>query len=109
MQKFHRKLTLRTAAALHGDKDQTDREKIMFAFKSGNLPILVATDVASRGLDVKGIKNVVNFEVGFVFFGFWVRRAEISALLVVVRRKFFEKLQQLKNLLFYELYSLWKD
>lgn len=51
------------AAAIHGDKDQADREKIMYAFKNNNLPILVATDVAARGLDVKGIKNVINFEV----------------------------------------------
>ncbi len=34
------------AAAIHGDKDQADREKIMFAFKNENLPILVATDLA---------------------------------------------------------------
>eukprot|EP00026_Physarum_polycephalum_P002536 Phypoly_transcript_02543.p1 GENE.Phypoly_transcript_02543~~Phypoly_transcript_02543.p1 ORF type:complete len:897 (+),score=184.99 Phypoly_transcript_02543:35-2725(+) len=51
------------SAALHGDKDQTEREKIMFAFKNENLPILVATDVAARGLDIKTIRNVVNYDV----------------------------------------------
>jgi len=50
------------AAAIHGDKDQTEREKIMFAFKNENLPILVATDIAARGLDVKSVRHVVNFE-----------------------------------------------
>eukprot|EP01117_Protostelium_nocturnum_P009480 TRINITY_DN3379_c0_g1_i2.p1 TRINITY_DN3379_c0_g1~~TRINITY_DN3379_c0_g1_i2.p1 ORF type:complete len:756 (-),score=288.94 TRINITY_DN3379_c0_g1_i2:26-2293(-) len=51
------------SSAIHGDKDQKEREKIMFAFKNANLSILVATDVAARGLDVKGVKNVINFDV----------------------------------------------
>eukprot|EP01043_Picozoa_sp_COSAG02_P076305 COSAG02_NODE_16139_length_1110_cov_0.919881_2_plen_172_part_01 len=49
--------------AIHGDKDQRERDEIMRDFKSGKAPILVATDVASRGLDIRGIKNVVNFDV----------------------------------------------
>jgi ATP-dependent RNA helicase DDX42 len=49
--------------ALHGDKDQQERDGILTAFKSGVAPILIATDVASRGLDIRGIKNVVNFDV----------------------------------------------
>eukprot|EP01045_Picozoa_sp_COSAG04_P017644 COSAG04_NODE_1574_length_6276_cov_3.068480_4_plen_797_part_00 len=51
------------ANSIHGDKDQRERDAIMKDFKSGMAPILVATDVASRGLDIRGIKNVVNFDV----------------------------------------------
>ena len=40
--------------AIHGDKDQRERDEIMRDFKSGKAPILVATDVASRGLDIRG-------------------------------------------------------
>ena len=50
------------AAAIHGDKDQGDRNKIMFAFQNQNLPILIATDLAARGLDIKSIKNVINYD-----------------------------------------------
>ena len=49
--------------SLHGEKDQRERDDIMTAFKSGMAPILIATDVASRGLDIRGIKNVINFDV----------------------------------------------
>lgn len=49
-------------AALHGDVQQTERTAINFAFKNGNLPILVATDVAARGLDIKHIKTVINYD-----------------------------------------------
>eukprot|EP01046_Picozoa_sp_COSAG06_P066703 COSAG06_NODE_16950_length_971_cov_0.848624_1_plen_192_part_10 len=42
------------ANAIHGDKDQRERDEIMRDFKSGKAPILVATDVASRGLDIRG-------------------------------------------------------
>jgi len=48
--------------AIHGDKRQLEREKSLSEFKNGNSYILVATDVASRGLDVKDIKNVINFD-----------------------------------------------
>jgi superfamily II DNA/RNA helicase len=50
-------------AAVHGDKTQGDREKSLNAFKSGEWPILVATDVASRGLDITGVTHVVNFDM----------------------------------------------
>src|SRR5690625_3206741 len=49
-------------AALHGEKDQNERTKIMHAFKHGNFPILIATDVAARGLDVETVRNVVNYD-----------------------------------------------
>ncbi|GLT43120.1 hypothetical protein SLA2020_170910 [Shorea laevis] len=50
-------------AALHGDKDQASRMEILQKFKSGFYHVLVATDVAARGLDIKSIKSVVNFDI----------------------------------------------
>lgn len=50
------------AAAIHGDKSQQDRDFVLQSFRDGRSPILVATDVAARGLDVKDIKCVVNFD-----------------------------------------------
>ncbi|HEY3727328.1 MAG TPA: DEAD/DEAH box helicase [Solirubrobacteraceae bacterium] len=49
--------------ALHGDMTQGARDGVMIAFKSGSLPLLVATDVAARGLDISGISHVINFDV----------------------------------------------
>lgn len=49
-------------ACIHGDKSQRDRDKVMELFKTGRVNTLIATDVASRGLDVKDIKLVVNFD-----------------------------------------------
>ncbi|KAL0371551.1 UNVERIFIED_CONTAM: DEAD-box ATP-dependent RNA helicase 24 [Sesamum angustifolium] len=51
------------AAALHGDKDQASRMEILQKFKSGTYHVLIATDVAARGLDIKSIKSVVNFDI----------------------------------------------
>ncbi|XP_060963876.1 DEAD-box ATP-dependent RNA helicase 24 isoform X2 [Cannabis sativa] len=50
-------------AALHGDKDQSSRMDILQKFKSGIYHVLIATDVAARGLDIKSIKSVVNFDI----------------------------------------------
>eukprot|EP01132_Coremiostelium_polycephalum_P007525 gene7525-9248_t len=47
---------------IHGSKTQTERDYVLQQFKSGSVPIMIATDVASRGLDVKDIKYVVNFD-----------------------------------------------
>jgi ATP-dependent RNA helicase DeaD len=49
--------------ALHGDMSQGSRDGVMISFKDGRLPILVATDVASRGLDISGVSHVINFDV----------------------------------------------
>jgi ATP-dependent RNA helicase DDX5/DBP2 len=49
--------------AMHGDKEQRERERILADFRSGTAPILVATDVAARGLDIKDVRMVINFEV----------------------------------------------
>ena len=48
---------------LHGDRPQWERTKVMNAFKSGSLKMLIATDVAARGLDVKDVGAVVNFDM----------------------------------------------
>jgi len=52
-----------TAAAIHGDKSQPQRERALAAFKSGRISVLVATDVAARGIDVEGVTHVVNFDL----------------------------------------------
>jgi ATP-dependent RNA helicase DeaD len=49
--------------ALHGDMSQGQRDGVMLSFKAGRLPILVATDVAARGLDISTVTHVVNFDV----------------------------------------------
>jgi ATP-dependent RNA helicase RhlE len=51
------------AASIHGDKSQGQRNKAMDAFRSGDVSILVATDVAARGIDIDDISHVVNFEI----------------------------------------------
>jgi ATP-dependent RNA helicase DeaD len=49
--------------ALHGDMSQGQRDGVMLGFKAGRTPILVATDVAARGLDISTVTHVVNFDV----------------------------------------------
>jgi ATP-dependent RNA helicase DeaD len=49
--------------ALHGDMTQGARDGVMISFKDGRVSLLVATDVASRGLDISGISHVINFDV----------------------------------------------
>ncbi len=49
--------------ALHGDMSQGSRDGVMLAFKAGRVPILVATDVAARGLDISTVTHVINFDV----------------------------------------------
>jgi ATP-dependent RNA helicase DeaD len=49
--------------ALHGDMSQGQRDGVMISFKDGRLPLLVATDVASRGLDISGVSHVINYDV----------------------------------------------
>lgn len=51
------------ASSIHGGREQFDREEAIEDFKRGYLPILVATSVAARGLDVKQLKLVINFDV----------------------------------------------
>ena len=49
--------------AIHGNKSQSARERALAGFKKGNVRVLVATDIASRGIDVDGITHVINFEL----------------------------------------------
>ncbi len=49
--------------AIHGNKSQNQRERVLAAFRSGAVRILVATDIAARGIDVDGISHVVNFDL----------------------------------------------
>ena len=49
--------------ALHGDMSQGSRDGVMISFKDGRLPLLVATDVAARGLDISGVSHVINYDV----------------------------------------------
>jgi superfamily II DNA/RNA helicase len=51
------------AAAIHGNKSQNQRERVLMAFRSGVVRTLVATDIAARGIDVDGISHVVNFDL----------------------------------------------
>ena len=51
------------AHALHGDKAQSQRQRTLDAFRDGSADTLVATDIAARGIDVDGIRMVVNFDV----------------------------------------------
>ncbi|MCA1053885.1 DEAD/DEAH box helicase [Rossellomorea aquimaris] len=48
---------------LHGDIPQEKREEVMESFRKGELPLLVATDVASRGLDIEGVTHVFNYDI----------------------------------------------
>ncbi|XP_065874837.1 DEAD-box ATP-dependent RNA helicase 20 [Euphorbia lathyris] len=50
------------ALSIHGDKNQSERDWVLSEFKSGRSPIMTATDVAARGLDVKDIKCVINYD-----------------------------------------------
>ena len=52
-----------TAMAIHGNKSQTARTKALAEFKSGELQVLVATDIAARGIDIDQLPHVVNFEL----------------------------------------------
>jgi ATP-dependent RNA helicase DDX3X len=51
------------ATTIHGDRTQQEREQALRSFKSGSTPILVATDVAARGLDIPHVSHVVNFDL----------------------------------------------
>ena len=52
-----------TAAAIHGNKSQGARTRALSEFKQGDIRVLVATDIAARGLDIKQLPQVVNFEL----------------------------------------------
>jgi ATP-dependent RNA helicase DDX3X len=51
------------ACSIHGDKSQREREQSLRSFRGGHTPVMVATDVAARGLDIPNVTNVVNFDL----------------------------------------------
>ena len=51
------------ARAIHGNKSQGQRERALASFKDGSAPVLVATDIAARGIDVDGVSHVINFDL----------------------------------------------
>lgn len=51
------------AASIHGDKTQGQRERALAAFKAGDMRVLVATDIAARGIDVDGVTHVIQYEL----------------------------------------------
>lgn len=51
------------AAGIHGDKSQNQRQRALEEFKNGDVRVLVATDIAARGIDIDGITHVINFEL----------------------------------------------
>jgi len=53
------------AESIHGDKSQTERMKALEGFKAGEIDVLVATDVAARGLDIAGVPCVINYDMPF--------------------------------------------
>ena len=54
-----------SSLAIHGDLEQKDRTEVLVRFSNGSTPILVATDVAARGLDISGLSAVINFDLPF--------------------------------------------
>jgi len=65
VQKLANKLSERgfKVAAIHGNKSQGQRQKALTSFKNNEIQVLLATDVASRGLDIEGVSHVINYEV----------------------------------------------
>jgi ATP-dependent RNA helicase RhlE len=51
------------ANAIHGNKSQPQRERALAEFKDGKVKILIATDIAARGIDVSGVSHVINFDL----------------------------------------------
>jgi ATP-dependent RNA helicase RhlE len=52
-----------SAEAIHGNKSQNQRERVLGAFRSGELRTLIATDIAARGIDVDGVSHVINYDL----------------------------------------------
>ena len=52
-----------SAASIHGNKSQGQRERAIKAFRDGEVRVLVATDVAARGIDIPGVSHVYNFDL----------------------------------------------
>lgn len=55
--------------SIHGERTQQEREAAMRAFRSGNAPILVATGVSARGIDVRNVMHVINYDLPSIDYG----------------------------------------
>jgi ATP-dependent RNA helicase DeaD len=55
--------TIPGVASIHGDLPQTARDRVMKGFRIGHVPVLVATDVVGRGIDVENISHVINYDI----------------------------------------------
>ncbi len=62
IQRFLKKKNIK-AAAIHGDKSQNNRQRYLKDFKNGNIQVLVATDIAARGIDIDKLRFVLNFDI----------------------------------------------
>jgi ATP-dependent RNA helicase RhlE len=51
------------ANAIHGNKSQANRERALSLFRSGEVPVLIATDIAARGIDIPGVSHVINYDL----------------------------------------------
>lgn len=65
VEKLSKELVVRgfKADAIHGDKRQSQRKKTLTRFKKNEIDVLLATDVASRGLDIDGVTHVINYDI----------------------------------------------
>ncbi len=62
------------AVSIHGDKDQWERQRALERFSKGQVRVIVATDVAARGLDIKGVSHVINYDFPLNGTEDWVHR-----------------------------------
>ncbi|HRI61296.1 MAG TPA: DEAD/DEAH box helicase [Saprospiraceae bacterium] len=89
--------------ALHGDLAQSDRDRVMQRFREGNLQLLIATDVAARGLDVSNISHVINYglpdeiEIYTHRSGRTGRAGRTGVSISIVTPKYEERLQQIER------------
>jgi superfamily II DNA/RNA helicase len=69
IEKIHHELEKRgfKAAALHGNKNQNQRKRALEMFKSNKIQILLATDIASRGLDIDNVTHVINYDLPMTY------------------------------------------
>ena len=97
---------------IHSDLDQAEREVRLRQFKNGTLPIIVATDVLSRGIDVKGIDVVINFDVphdgeDYVHrIGRTARASASGVAITLVNRKERRKFQRIEELMAMKVHDL---